>query len=265
MAMMRTTFERAVPQDYMTRLADSEFGRSYKSIAADALGVDQGDVVVDMGCGPGADLPGFARAAGPSGTVIGLDHDPSAVALARKRVAGSATVSVRLADMHATGLPGRSADRVYTDRALQHVADPLAALMEAHRVLRPSGRAVFSEPDWDTLIVDYPDLEVPRAYRQFIVDAVVRNACIGHQLPGLLPRAGFTVREVIPFTTVFQDAAAADKVFGFHRVTERAVQANYLDRNTADDWLESLATRPFFASAALFIVVAEPQASAALR
>src|SRR5437763_14016401 len=86
-------------------------------------------------------------------------------------------------DIHNLHLADSSVDRAHTDRVLQHVADPSTVLAETRRVLRPGGRAVFAEPDWDTLIVDYPDLAVPRAYTRFVADGVVRNAGIGRQLP----------------------------------------------------------------------------------
>jgi precorrin-6B methylase 2 len=46
-------------------------------------------VVVDLGCGPGADLPVFAVAAGRDGRVIGVDRDPEAVRQAREGAAAS--------------------------------------------------------------------------------------------------------------------------------------------------------------------------------
>jgi len=252
-------FERTRPDDYLTRLAASDLGQSYKSLALSELSIAPGHTVLDLGCGPATDLPAFANAADPGGTVIGLDHDPLAVAKARERTAAWTTVDVRQGDVHATQLPDHGVDRVHTDRVLQHVTNPLDALREVHRVLRPTGRAVFAEPDWDTLIVDYPDLEVPRAYRRFIVERVVRNASIGRQLPGLADRAGMTITRIIPITTVFRDATAADMILGFRRVTERAVVAQYLTQHTADLWIEHLATRPFFASLTLFIVVGQPR------
>jgi hypothetical protein len=74
------------------------------------------------------------------------------------------------------------------------VPDPCAALAEARRVLRIGGTAVLAEPDWDTLIIDYPDQTTARAYTRFITDRVIRNATIGRQLPRLAADAGFRAR-----------------------------------------------------------------------
>jgi len=71
--MTRTAFEQTRPDGYLTRLAESDLGQSYKSLATDQLGIHRGDVVLDLGCGPGADLSAFARAAGSSQAPIDTD------------------------------------------------------------------------------------------------------------------------------------------------------------------------------------------------
>jgi ubiquinone/menaquinone biosynthesis C-methylase UbiE len=254
--MQTPVFEKEVrPSDYMMRAAASDLGKAYKSIAASEMAIRSGDVVLDLGCGPGADLPVFAEAA-RSGRVIGVDHDPDAVRQARERTADLPQVEVREADIRTLDLQSASVDRVHTDRALQHVPEPETALAEARRVLRDGGTAVFAEPDWDTLIIDYPDLATVRAYTRFITDRVVRNDALGRQLPRLAADAGFRVDKVIPITAVFRDARAADQILGLQRVTSRAVEAEYLTADSADRWLTHLATQPFFASATLFIVTA---------
>ncbi len=118
------------------------------------------------------------------------------------------------------------------------------------------GRAVFAEPDWDTLIVDYPDLSVPRAYTRFVAEKVIRNAAIGRQLPRRAERAGFTVRKVTPVTAVIREAAEADRFLGFQRVTDRAVEEGYLTAESGRQWLRHLTTEPFFASVTLYILTA---------
>lgn len=44
---------------------------------------------------------------------------------------------------------------------------------------------MFAEPDYDTLVIDYPDADVLRTYKAFISKRVVRNAHVGRQLARL--------------------------------------------------------------------------------
>ena len=254
--MTGTLFERTPPDDYLLRLAASDFGQSYKRLARSELQIGRGDIVVDLGCGPGADLADLVRAVGPDGAVIGVDHDSLHVEQARARTANLPQATVHLGDIHALDLVDSSIDRVLTDRVLQHVDDPSRVIADAHRVLRNGGRAVFAEPDWDTLAIDHPDISVSRSYTRFVCDRVVHNASIGRQLPRLASAVGFTIAGTIAITAVFRDADSADKTLGLQRVTERAVAAGYLTENAARSWLDHLATQPFFGSATLIITVA---------
>ncbi|WP_369222856.1 methyltransferase domain-containing protein [Streptomyces sp. R39] len=257
--MTSTAFETATPDPiaYLDRVAATDLGRSYKGRMLDELDIRPGQTVLDLGCGPGTDLASLAQAVTATGTVIGVDHDQTTVDAARERTADQHTVTVRLADLHDLPLPGHTADRARADRVLQHVADPTRALREMHRVLRPGGRLVMGEPDWDTLTVDHPDSDLSRAYTQYVTDQVIRNSRIGRQLPRLATQAGFTVPSVIPITHVFRDARAADRILGLERTTRRAVAAGHLTEEGARRWLDHLSTGPFLAAVTLYIVVAE--------
>lgn len=249
-------FAEVRPADYLRRVADSEAGRAYKALALAELCIGTAQTVIDLGCGPGTDLKDFAAATGLDGVVVGIDHDREAVAAAADTVRELPWVEVITADIHATDLPADSADRVHADRVLQHVSDPAMVVREARRVLRRRGRAVFAEPDYDTLVIDYPDTRVPQAFRSFVTERVVRNATIGRQLPRLAAQAGFSSVRTIPVTSNFSDAGAADQVLGLKRVTNRAVAAGYLREETGTEWLDYLAAAPFFASITLFVAIA---------
>ncbi|MFD8866803.1 methyltransferase domain-containing protein [Streptomyces sp. NPDC059590] len=252
-------FEAAVPDriGYLDRLAGTDQARSYKQVMLDALAVRPGHTALDLGCGPGTDLAVLAEAVTPSGTVIGIDADPEMAARARERTADLPVVDVRIADAQALPLADASVDRARTDRTLQHVADPAQVLAEARRVLRPGGRLVMGEPDWDSLAIDHPDPEISRAYTRHITERIVRNGVIGRQLPRLATEAGFAVPAVVPVTSVFRDTRSADRILGFQRNAERAAAAGYLSEEAARRFLDHLAEGPFFAAVTLYVVVAE--------
>lgn len=95
-----------------------------------------GATVLDVGCGPGE----FARLAVDRGhAVTCLDADPSAVAATGRRVPEAV---VEVGDAHDLSRPDSSFDAVALVQLLTHVANPLAALREAIRVVRSSGTVV---------------------------------------------------------------------------------------------------------------------------
>ena len=256
-ALGMSSLEAERPTDYLTRLAVSDLGRAYKSLVVEEMKIAPGSTVLDLGCGPGADLAGFAAATGHTGRVIGIDSDVEAISHAAATSSGSPEVQVSVGDVHELPVADRSVDRVHTDRVLQHVARPDDVLGEVARVLRPGGVAAFAEPDWDTLVIDFPDPVTPAAYRRFITDHAVRNARIGRSLPGLCERQGLHATRVIPITAVFREVDEADRVLGFQRVTSRAVAAQYLSAAAAAAWLDHLRSEEFFASVSLFVTLAE--------
>ncbi|MBV8244655.1 MAG: methyltransferase domain-containing protein, partial [Candidatus Eremiobacteraeota bacterium] len=119
--------------------------------------------LLDVGCG---EKPFRDRVRGPE-RWIGLDVEgnPSA------DVTGSAD-RIPMEDA--------SVDTVLNTQVLEHVPDPLAALVEFYRVLVPGGYLVLSAPQY------YEMHEVPHDYYRFTE----------YGLRYLLSRAGFTVVEL---------------------------------------------------------------------
>ncbi|MGN9908843.1 methyltransferase domain-containing protein [Phytohabitans sp. LJ34] len=255
--MMDFTAVPAAPDhvEYLDAAAATAAGRGYKRRFLEALDVRPGQVVLDVGCGPGTDLVRLSGAVGEAGSVVGVDRDPAMVEHARRRASGHRNVEVRRGDVHALPCADACADRVRTDRVLQHVEDPARAVAELRRVLRPGGLAGMAELDWDTLAVDDSDVETSRAVSRFMAGRV-RNAVVGRQLPRLAAAAGLAVFDVDASVVVFRDFGTADQVLGLRRNVIRAVQAGVLGQRAAEDWAHRTVSGPFLATLTLFTVVA---------
>jgi len=240
---------------YLAVVASSEPGREYKALALRALDLSAGNFVVDVGCGPGTDLATLAAAVGPAGFVLGIDRDESMLVRAPS-VAGGARVEVRLGDAQALPLPDAVVDRLRTDRVLQHVENPGHVMAEVKRVLRPGGRAVFAEPDWDTLAIAAEDLTCSGHYRDFVRDVAVRNGRIGRQLARHADAAGLRVHNVTVSAGTFTEHGLADTILGMSRNVERAIASGHLT-DGARQWAASLRNGPFVAVLSMFVVTVE--------
>lgn len=109
-----------------------------------AAALRPGETVLDVGCGRGAVLFPAAAAVGPAGTVTGIDLAPGMVTRTAAEAAAIPGVSVRLGDAQAPDFPDGSFDVVTAGLVLFFLPDPRAALGAYRKILRPSGRLVFS-------------------------------------------------------------------------------------------------------------------------
>ncbi|RKN45828.1 methyltransferase domain-containing protein [Streptomyces hoynatensis] len=234
----------------------AEAGRAYKSELLAGLELAPGQTALDVGCGPGTDLPALLAGVGADGRVIGVDREPGMLEAARRLTAGDPRVTLREGDAHALPVADGEVDRARVDRVLMHVADPPRVLAELRRVGRPGAVIGLAEPDWDTLVVDSDDLDTARAFTRFTATVAVRNATIGRRLPRLAEEAGFRVESVTTTTPVLREVTAADRLLGLGRNTLRAIEQGLLDERRGRDWFASLSERPFLAAVTIFTVVA---------
>lgn len=169
-----------------------------------ALALQPGEDVLDIGSGPGLLAVEMAREVGASGSVTGVDPSEEMLAIARSQQSSDAQRLTYLVGT-ATELPVPDAafEAVTSTQVYEYVPDMPSALAEARRVLRPGGRLVVLDTDWDSIVWrSSDDLRMERVLTAW--DEHLADAHLPRRLPGLLRAAGFalTSAEVIPLLNV---------------------------------------------------------------
>ena len=189
--------------------------------------------MLDLGCGPGADLGTIAE---QSGRAVGVD-----LSIAMVCEAGHvSSASVVVANAEQLPFPDAAFDACWASLVLIHVAKPLEAIREVARVLKPAGRAVFVEPDHGSHIVatSVPDVfERVKRHRW----SMFRNPLVGRSLPALAVDAGMSVTRTWAIPIVYTSLAAARAAGGpFDRAIADTTDTGAITRQEADRYVASL-------------------------
>jgi SAM-dependent methyltransferase len=177
-----------------------------RRVVVEALSPARGETGVDLGCGPGLLACELARAVGPEGRILGLDLSPSMLALAARRSCGPGAAPLELvaADVGAPlPLEDAAADFAVSTQVYEYVADMPAALAEARRVLRPGGRLLVLDTDWDSVVWrSRDDARMARVMAAW--DEHLAHRDLPRRLPELLRGAGLELvsAAVVPLLNV---------------------------------------------------------------
>lgn len=226
-----------------------------KQRSLELLHLKPGDCVLEVGCGAGADTAVLAHWVGFGGEVWGVDPDPALIAAADLRAVQAGLDSWtrhRLADPAALPLEAGYFDACRSERLLQHLARPEAAVSEMARVTRPGGWIVVAAADYTTLSIDAPDTALERRLMAFQAERLHANAAAGRQLPRLLRRQGLEALQVEIFPLVFTRCVEARELAGLDRLEAHALGEGLLSDSDLGAWRAGLeaaeARAEFFAS-----------------
>jgi len=111
-------------------------------VLLEVVRVQLGESVLDVATGPGTVARIAASLAGQTGRVVGVDVSPAMLGIARAWPMDPGAAPIEYIESSASAMPIPDAifDVAYCQQGLQHMSDPVTALREMHRALRPSGR-----------------------------------------------------------------------------------------------------------------------------
>jgi arsenite methyltransferase len=197
-----TLYDEGAREGAPSAAVEASLGCGVPTAVAD---LHEGETVLDLGSGAGADVLISAKRVGSSGRAIGLDMTDEMLELARAnaRQAGVENVEFVKGYIEELPLPDASVDVVISNCVINLSADKPRVLRETARVLRPGGRFAVSD-----VIADEDMDEATRA------DMAAWTGCVAGALTrgeyeGALSDAGLVDVEVIETHRVHEHAASA--------------------------------------------------------
>ena len=144
------------------------------------LGGQKIDTLVDLGTGTGRVLELFA---GQAAKLHGIDGSRDMLSIARSQLEKKQLrhAELRLADIYALPLADAMADVVTVHQVLHFLDEPLKALLEARRIMKPDGRLLIA----DFAPHDLEDLRAHHAHRRLGISS--------EQMVAWLARAGLSL------------------------------------------------------------------------
>lgn len=160
--------------------------------------------LLDVGCGPGTITADLARLVAP-GELVAMDREAAVLTEAAEACErqGVSNATIEVGDVYDLDHPDDSFDVVHAHQVLQHLSDPVAALVEMKRVCKPGGVVAARDADYAAMTWYPPDPQLDRW--QEVYHAVARSngaePDAGRMLLAWANEAGF--RQIEPTASVW--------------------------------------------------------------
>jgi len=184
--------------------------------------------LLDAGCGPGNITAEISELI-PDGKIVGVDYSREIIDQARREYPDShyKNLEFKAADIYELDFADHTFDVVYMHQVLQHLQDPVSALVELRRVLKPGGILACREADYG-LFGWYPELPALDRWRELYREVTQRNnseANGGRFLKSWIMQAGAHIQEISCETWVF--SSEQDRNWWGNLWSKRVTQSDF--------------------------------------
>jgi ubiquinone/menaquinone biosynthesis C-methylase UbiE len=195
-------YDQATGADVPDAALSASLGCGVPTAVAD---LHDGETVLDLGSGAGADVLISARRVAPTGRAIGLDMTDEMLDLARANAAEAGVENVEFVKGYLEDMPLADAtvDVVISNCVINLSGDKPRVLREAARVLRPGGRFAVSD------VIADPDMDEQTRADMAAWTGCIAGALTEDEFRQALSTAGFEQIEIQETHRVHEHAAAA--------------------------------------------------------
>ncbi|HEY4206247.1 MAG TPA: methyltransferase domain-containing protein, partial [Puia sp.] len=191
--------------------------------------------------GIGLQTQSMAKLVGDDGKAVGTDISNMMVEIARSRTASfGLPLEFLIADAVAQPFPDHSFDCIRIERVLMYIKDTQAVLREFKRLLRPGGRVVAFDFDWDAMVIAHKDKALTRRIVRYASDSFP-NGRVGGELFQHMRSVGFNNIRVKPFSYSGNGLILLDITKRIYEgVLQTGVSDNVFSESEIADWWKAL-------------------------
>jgi len=236
------------------------WGQEYEQLRR--CGLRDGMKILECGSGPGHILEKLL-ASFPASRITGIEIDPLLARSSRERLAEQAVGRLEIYERSVMQMEflENTFDIVIARLLLEHLPDPVTAAREILRVLKPGGKGIFIDNDFDLHLRAFPDIpELAILYDAYCRCRIAEggNPRIGRELPCVLKQAGFSnidLEIVCAHSEVIGDEAFLRSEGS--GIPAQLVRDGYLSRDVLDQlarkWHDALRQEPHAFFRELFV------------
>jgi arsenite methyltransferase len=243
------------------RGADPNFA-SFRESYLDAMDLPVSASVLDMGSGSGVVARSLASRPWFSGSILGIELDPELVRVATEQAAReglSDRVRFEVGNAEKLELPDRSVDGVTAQTSISHVHDPMSAMREISRVMKPGGKLAVCDGDYEARSFGCSDHELARTMEDAFRKLGGHQPRLMRDMPELLHSVRFALEQTIPFVDV-QAGDGGKWLETAERFAPQLAESGDVTAQQVERWLDELrsaaARGTFFAAGAYYAFIA---------